>query len=96
LLHGPEIPDSLRHVRDWLYQLYGRSGMGMDGAAPLSHEELRAFCEFYDIRPTPDEVEALMMLDTVLRTASHEQAKKATPAQSNDANGSPMNRRGAR
>ena len=90
LLRGPEVPESLRHIREWLYQLYGRSGASMDGAAPLSHEELRAFCEFYELRPTPDEVEALMMLDTVLRTASRENAPKAAPPEN------PMARRGAR
>ena len=88
-LKGPgECPDVLAHVRDWLYQLYGRSGVGgMGETAPLSWQEIRAWAEFHGIRPTPDELDALMLLDNVLRRAASDERAKSAPAQQKNARG---------
>lgn len=77
-LKGPDCPDDLAYLREWLYKLYGRSGIGGTGeTAPLSWKEVQAWSEQMGIRPTPDELDALMLLDSVLRTASIENRPKA-------------------
>ena len=72
ILQGPELPESVGYLRDWLYQLHGTSGVAMDGAAPLSWSTIRDWASFVGIDPPPteDEVSALRMLDALLRSES--------------------------
>jgi hypothetical protein len=60
----------------WAIELYGRSGLGLGGVAPLSHRELRAWAENTGERPTRREVEALMRIDAALRGAKVVGAEK--------------------
>jgi hypothetical protein len=39
----------------------------MDGVAPLSYGTVKAWAELMDIHPTPLEVQALIILDSVIR-----------------------------
>ena len=48
--------------------LYGRSGLGMAGVAPVSYTTIRHFALLMDIDPIePYEVEALVILDAAFR-----------------------------
>ncbi len=78
-LHGPETPRALAYLREWLYQLVGRSGVGMSGANPLSYGTIADWSRLTGNRPTPDEVEALLYLDAVLRGEQRDAAEKAKP-----------------
>jgi hypothetical protein len=69
-LEGPEMPQEFRYLREWSDALFGRSGVGMSGVAPLSHGTVLAWSLTTGHRPTPAEVEALMLLDTVRRDPS--------------------------
>lgn len=66
-LEPPDYPESLEYLRDWARELVGRSGVGMDGAAPLSWECLRAWSDVTGNRFTAEEASALMLLDGAMR-----------------------------
>lgn len=66
-LREPEYPAFIHYLRVWSDELVGRSGVGMDGAAPLSNTELLAWCINTGTVLTPSEQRALMRLDTVRR-----------------------------
>jgi len=78
-LIGPAVPESLAYLRDWLFQLVGRSGVGMAGAAPLSYGTIADWARLTGNTPTPDDVEALLYLDAVLRGEQREAAEQAKP-----------------
>lgn len=80
MLKGPKCPEEFAYLREWLYQLYGRSGVGgMGDTAPLSWREIHAWAEFHGLRPSPDELDALMLLDSVLRKATSESREQDAP-----------------
>ena len=66
-LEPPAYPETLGYLRDWTAELVGRSGVGMDGFAPLSWECLDAWARRMDHEPTADECWALMRLDLAMR-----------------------------
>lgn len=66
-LAGPECPEALDYLLGWARQLVGRSGVGLDGAAPLSYATLDAFERRLGMTLLDHEVAALMHLDAVMR-----------------------------
>jgi len=66
-LEGPEPPWDLMYLADWAYSLCGRSGVSMDGLAPLSYGTIKAWAELMGTDPSPLEVQALIQLDAVIR-----------------------------
>lgn len=66
LAGGPECPEPLEYLRDWLYAVHGRSGVGMSGIAALSWPTLDAWARHMGLRPDRAEIDALFMLDGVL------------------------------
>jgi hypothetical protein len=66
-LEGPEGPEALDYLHEWAVSLLGRSGVGMDGYAPLGYATVAAWAQLMAITVAPHEVEALMMLDAVMR-----------------------------
>lgn len=66
-LAGPEIPEEFAYLRDWTFELVGRSGVGMGGAAPLSYTTVRDWALLTHRRPSAWEVEVLIRLDAVVR-----------------------------
>lgn len=79
LLRGPDCPEAFRHVRDWLYQIYGRSGVGFGDVAPLSWQTVESWARITGVDPTADEVEMLMALDQTLRRTAAEAREKHAP-----------------
>jgi hypothetical protein len=67
-LDSAELPDCLAYLWGWFLELYGRSGAGMAGLLPLSYTEVDAWARLTGNDPNPLEVEALMLLDAVMRT----------------------------
>jgi len=65
-LEGPEFPDALAYLHDWLYELHGRSGVGMNGLAPLSYATIAAWSALTGNVPNTLEVRALFVLDASL------------------------------
>lgn len=57
----------MRYLVDWAYALYGRSGSGMEGVAPLSYTTVAAWSQLTDTAIRPHEVDALMALDAAIR-----------------------------
>lgn len=78
-LRGPTVPASLAYLRDWLYQLVGRSGVGMSGAAPLSYGTVADWARLTGNEPTPDDIDALFFLDAALRSEQRDAAERAKP-----------------
>lgn len=88
LLEGPPYPIEVAYLDNWSRQLMGRSGVTQFGLAPLSPTVLRDWADLMGIRMMPQEVEAMLMLDSV-RIAT---PKDAEPEQVEDAGygGSPV------
>ncbi len=66
-LDGPDAPPALGYLLDWHHELYGRSGVTMDGLAPLSFATVDSWARLTDRAPLPHEVDALLVLDGVRR-----------------------------
>ncbi len=66
-LTPPDHPEQMEYLLDWSRELVGRSGVGMDGLAPLTWEAIDAWARRTGRNPTPDECSALMLLDGVFR-----------------------------
>lgn len=68
-LEGPEIPDALEYVWGWYCQLAAtRRFNGMSGhPEPLTYETIDAWSRLTGHTPTPEEVDALLLLDAVSR-----------------------------
>jgi hypothetical protein len=66
-LEDLECPEELEYLASWAFQLAGRSGVGMDGPAPLSYSQVEAWSRLLDIEVEPHEVAALMELDAAIR-----------------------------
>jgi hypothetical protein len=65
-LDVPEIPACVEYLRDWSYELYGRSGIGMGGLMPLSYSTIADWSRLKDIHPKPYEIEALIAIDAAM------------------------------
>jgi hypothetical protein len=67
---GPSCPDALRYLLEWLYALHGRSGLGMNGLAPLSWPTIAAWSQMTGHRPNAREVVALFQLDDAMMSTT--------------------------
>jgi hypothetical protein len=65
-LDGPEYPETIEYLREMLSELHGRSGVGMDGLAPLSYATIAEWSRLKGVPILPIEVEALMLLDSAM------------------------------
>lgn len=65
-LEGPELPDALSYLVEWIHALSGRSGVGMSGFAPLTWSTIGEWSRFTGIDPDVAEIDALFVLDSVL------------------------------
>jgi hypothetical protein len=75
----PEIPEGFEYLVQWAQDLYGRSGIGMSGAAPLSPTVLKDWAEGMDYAPLhPLEFEALFKLTDAMFVTDDEPAKGDT------------------
>ena len=54
-LEGPGPPDALRYLLEWSDDLYGRSGVGLNGLAPLTWETLDAWARRKAVDVLPHE-----------------------------------------
>jgi hypothetical protein len=68
----------VRYLVEWAFALYGRSGLGFSGAAPLSYQEVGEWSRLTDTPLESWEVEGLMALDAAIRDA---QADEDEPKQ---------------
>lgn len=66
-LEPPSYPSALGYLLEWAYALFGRSGVGMSGLAPLGYGTIESWARLRGEDPTPMEVVALMELDGVFR-----------------------------
>lgn len=67
LASQPELPEDVEYLVDIARTLFGRSGVGMAGASPLSPLVLEAYARLADIQEVhPWEFEALLILDAAL------------------------------
>jgi hypothetical protein len=66
-LDGPPFPDALGYLWQWAMELQGRSGVGMAGLNPLSYGTIMDWATLTDQYPEPHEIEALLILDAVMR-----------------------------
>jgi hypothetical protein len=65
-LAGPDFPEALEYLYDWLYELHGRSGVGFNGFGPLTYETVMAWASLTGAAPSPLDVRALLTLDSIL------------------------------
>ena len=78
-LDGPGPPEAIRYLLEWSDDLYGRSGVGMNGLAPLTWESLDAWARRKNVDVLPHECDALMALDSLRRHPPVESAPAETP-----------------
>ncbi|MFH1603815.1 MAG: hypothetical protein ABIH03_07905 [Pseudomonadota bacterium] len=76
-LTPPDYPDCVGYLWEWVLELHGRSGVTMAGLAPLTYETVAAWAKLRGVRPTPEEVAALLVLDAELCAGSAPERKKA-------------------
>ncbi|MFY7948348.1 MAG: hypothetical protein ACOVRP_03950 [Gemmatimonas sp.] len=69
-LEEPPYPAALEYLRGWSRSLFGRSGIGMEGIAPLKPTEVLAWSTLSGHDVTPMEFDALLLLDGVRRDPS--------------------------
>jgi hypothetical protein len=68
-LDGPDLPEPLFYLYEWSHELFGRSGVGPNGFAPLSYTTIRDWAILTGNDPSLDDVQALIRLDqTMLAT----------------------------
>jgi hypothetical protein len=82
-LQEPAYPAHLEYLRQWSRALFGRSGIGMEGIAPLKPTEVLAWAQLSGQEVTPAEFDALLLLDAVRRDPSIVDTKgvsRETPA----------------
>ena len=80
MLQGPKLPDGFAYLWRWAGELYGRSGVGMSGAAPLNPLVIEGWARGVGETVTPREFRALMRIDTALRgTVSKKKDKDEAP-----------------
>jgi hypothetical protein len=77
LLEGPECPECFAYLLPHAHALLGRSGMSESGFAPLKWTELTAYQQETVWTFSAWEKDALMRLDTALRTPPPEPTKPA-------------------
>jgi hypothetical protein len=65
-LDGPECPESLAYLLSWARALHARSGIGMNGFAPLSWTTLDAWARWTGNVPDREDVDALFVIDSVM------------------------------
>jgi hypothetical protein len=65
-LEGPPVPEEVAYLKRWAVELYGRSGIGMSGLAPLTYSTLESWMRLKGVVLEPYEVEALMAIDMAM------------------------------
>lgn len=65
-LAGPDVPVCVEYLHTWAQELHGRSGVGMNGAAPLSYSTLADWSHLKGVTLEPHEVESLLILDAYM------------------------------
>lgn len=66
-LDGPPVPDVMQYLYGWMNEVTGRSGVGMEGIAPLSYQTIESWAKLTGRSPLPYEIHALMKLDRIIR-----------------------------
>ena len=66
---APEIDPAFEHIVGWFYQLDAKRGAGLSGPAPLSYSEIKAWKELTGKITRPDEIDAIMAMDTAQNEA---------------------------
>ena len=69
---GPPAPDALGYLLRWSWEVYGRSGVSVDGFAPLTFTTIRDWAVLTGREIDPHEVHALLTLDAVRRNPPQE------------------------
>jgi hypothetical protein len=70
------LPDEVRHIWDWFTQLSRTRSSNGFGQNPISYAEIKAWSELTGVEPQPDEVFAVMTLDSVYLGVQSEEMKK--------------------
>lgn len=65
-LEGPEYPETAEYLREMLFELHGRSGVGMSGLAPLSYSTIVDWMRLKGVVVAPEEIDALLLLDSAM------------------------------
>lgn len=78
-LQGPEYPDEVQYLDTWRMELHGRSGVGMNGPAPLSYATIRDWSHLTGNEVTADDVRALLRLDTAMFATEIDTAVEEAP-----------------
>lgn len=82
----PVFPEEIEYLMDWAKLLFGRSGVGFAGLAPLTFTTLESFEKIMDVKLSPLEAEGLIVLTDALlnlgpekEPSQKEQGKEAKP-----------------
>lgn len=66
-LEGPECPDALEYLWSWFQELERVRTFGAHGPDPITYQQIEAWARLMNRRPTPDDVQGLLMLDAIAR-----------------------------
>jgi hypothetical protein len=81
LLENPELPEPVKHVWEWWYELHNARSAGGMGQSPITYLDIQAWAKMSRQEPTPWEVQALREMDKVYMSWSREKGKKESPKQ---------------
>lgn len=68
-LRPKPCPEGLRYLAAWAWELFGRSGAGPAGLAPVSYPTINAWARMKGVTLAPHEVDALVVLDGAILSA---------------------------
>ena len=71
----PEVPEQVDHVWSWFWQLSEKRQRGFDSPNPISYSDVESWARLTNNYILPEEVEAIMALDSAYLTAINEEQK---------------------
>ena len=71
----PELPEVAEHIWWWFWQLNQRRQKGFDSPNPLSFSEVMAWVNLTNTYILPEEIEAIMAMDSAYLEAVQEEQK---------------------
>jgi len=69
------LPEVAQHIWYWFWQLNDRRQRGFDSPNPISYSDLKAWASLTNTYILPEEVEAIMAMDSAYLSAVHAEQK---------------------
>lgn len=72
----PELEQGSEYILQWFWELNAKRQPGFSGLCPLTFADIRAWQQLTGKITRPDEIEALMLMDSAYTNAIHDKRSK--------------------